>query len=240
MRNSASRHRKPFRPENDVSRPTAKEQTARNLAIVRARARGFTWTTIGESYGMTPRRAQQIVNEWRDEEEIDQPDAYDDVLDEIRLVDARIESFATLADETKNDSVRLGALKAMGPAQATRLDLKRAIGLLPSQLHNALAHTTILRLADELHAFVLEMELELDEAVFDEFERKVIEILQEDPAATRARKTQERAEKQLWPAKQRRSLQAERQRAEKRASQQRTSAQPSPDQDASEDGAPGD
>lgn len=223
-----------------MTRPRAKKQAARNLALVRDRARGYTWTTLGERYGMTPRRAQQIVSEWYEEEEIDQPDAYDEMLGEIRLLDAQIEDCAKLGDETKNDSVRLGALKAIGPAQARRLELKRAIGLLPSRLHDVEAHATISRLANELHAFLVEMELQLDEAVFDEFERKVFEILQEDSAEISAQRQRERTEKQLERARQRRSLQAERHRADKRVRQQRVSAQTSTDQDATEDGASGD
>ena len=53
---------------------------------------------------------------------------------EIDALDAVIDELAQLAEATPNDSVRLGAIKAKMEAQARRLDLKRAAGILPWNL----------------------------------------------------------------------------------------------------------
>ena len=53
---------------------------------------------------------------------------------EIDALDAVIDELAQLAEQTANDSVRLGAIKAKVDAQARRLELKRAAGMLPWNL----------------------------------------------------------------------------------------------------------
>lgn len=73
-------------------------------------------------------------------------------------------------------------------AQAKRLELKRAVGLLPSQLHNVKFLTFLDRWGDAVNFMLDKLELQLEEPVFDEFTRGVLEIIREDPAAVRAQK----------------------------------------------------
>jgi hypothetical protein len=53
---------------------------------------------------------------------------------EIDSLDALIDQLAQLAEATPNDSVRLGGIKTKMEAQARRLELKRAVGILPPRL----------------------------------------------------------------------------------------------------------
>lgn len=62
------------------------------------------------------------------------PRSVDLFREQLEQLERMIEDCAVLAEGTKNDSVRLGAIKARQVAQAQRLELLRITGLLPRDL----------------------------------------------------------------------------------------------------------
>ena len=134
-----------------------------------------------------------LVDDWYETQDIEEPTAQDELRDEITLLDTIIEDCSTLALETKNDAVHLGALKLKLATQVKRLDLKRATGRLPSQLQNVALLAVVDRWTDAFDIMWHKLELQLEEPVFAEFERGVREIIHEDPSVVRARERRERA-----------------------------------------------
>ena len=114
---------------------TAKQRSDRNAAIFEARARGFSWSRVAHEFGLTERQAQRIYQEQRQNgarlaarvpiatvEEL--LDGYEAALDEL----------AVLAQDTRHDGVRLGAVRARVAVMNTTTQLLMAIGALPADL----------------------------------------------------------------------------------------------------------
>jgi hypothetical protein len=112
-------------------RVTAQEKVRRDAAIARDRSRGLGWATISEGYGVSERQARTIWRERLQHVSVERVDVRDALREAIAQLDAAVEDLALLAEATKNDAVRLGAIKARFSAMGERHELMRLSGLLP-------------------------------------------------------------------------------------------------------------
>ena len=112
-------------------RGTAAQKVERDARLVADRARGLGWTKLAEKYGITVRQCQNIWADRGPSEPRAESDPVAELRDEIDFLDAAIEEYAELAQDTANDSIHLGAIKARVDAQKRRIELKRLYGLLP-------------------------------------------------------------------------------------------------------------
>lgn len=118
---------------------TAHERRARDLKIATERAAGRSWEQIAASTGLTARRCQQIVKRLREQQLVepyvdlfgDEFDARGALEDHVALVKQTITDFADLALTTKNDGVRVAALRSKVEQSAGLMDLLRQLGQLP-------------------------------------------------------------------------------------------------------------
>jgi hypothetical protein len=93
---------------------TAAEKVKRDARVVADRARG---AAVGDD-----RRAQTDFRSLRPAEVVDEA---------VAQLESVIEELARLAESTKNDAVRLGAVKARAAALIQRLELLQALGRVP-------------------------------------------------------------------------------------------------------------
>jgi hypothetical protein len=123
--------------DTDVPKaPTARAKLARDAAIAHDRARGWTWQSIAARHQVSARMAQKVWREALDRSWVEEPaDPADALAEMLAQVDALVEDFAELAETTRNDSVKLGALKMRLNAIATKLGLMRMCGVLPREIH---------------------------------------------------------------------------------------------------------
>jgi hypothetical protein len=200
-----------------VGRLKAADQAKRDRAIVADRARGLRWATIAERHQITTRRAQQIWESWCNEEYLDAPDSRLDVMSEIAILDAAVEEYADLARETKNDAVKLGALKAKLDAQAKRVDMKQHLGLLPSALVKARLEADVQHLLDAWELAEHKLHLALPQEVLDEFIETVNKLLQDDPRVLRIEAETAARKRRAGLESERRALERERHSAHRAA-----------------------
>ena len=150
----------------DRARLPSRQQTDRNLRIVADRARGLGWQTIADRHELSIRQCQNIwVNRGEDQYLVESP--RQELEGEIEAVDASIDELAQLAETTTHDAVRLGAIKAKLNAQAFRIELKRAAGILPHNL-GAIANENQTRQMTAEMVKVLERYHESGEEVWSE------------------------------------------------------------------------
>ncbi len=110
---------------------TATERRQRDAKLVADRARGVIWPEIANRQGLSERQARRVVEAWwsrRPVEDVD-PDAI--VRETLRACAQDLNDLAVLAVETRNDAVRLGAIKAHADVLRSRIEILRSIGQLP-------------------------------------------------------------------------------------------------------------
>jgi len=119
-----------------AARPAAREKVIRDQRIVADRARGLAWATIAGRHGLSERQCQTI---WRDhlarEPLPHQVDLEESLRETLAQLDAVVEDAALLAETTRNDSVRLGAIKMRYSALTGKTQVMHACGLLPRYEH---------------------------------------------------------------------------------------------------------
>ena len=97
--------------------------------------RGLTWATIARRHGLSERQCRAVWAEQRPTLDEMPPVDLVAVLEEaLANLDALIEDFVLLAEQTRNESVRLGAIKARMAAMGEKFSLMRGCGLLPHDL----------------------------------------------------------------------------------------------------------
>jgi hypothetical protein len=92
--------------------------------------------------------AQRIWKESLDKSWVEEPaDPVDTLAEVLAQMDAVVEDFASLAETTRNDSVRVAALKWRHNALATKVQLMQVCGLLPREysLKGAISRVALLR-----------------------------------------------------------------------------------------------
>jgi len=105
--------------------------------VIADRARGFPWSYIADRHGLSERQCRNIWTARRDgrSDLLSAAEREALVHDALDAYDAAIEELAVLADETANDAVRLGSIKARTAVVKHRLEFLQAIGLLPKDLY---------------------------------------------------------------------------------------------------------
>lgn len=116
------------------TRLTRAERDRRDAAVIADRAAGFTWRQVAERSGLTARQCQNIWKRGREWTPLPWRQQYDLVADHLTYMDATLARLAQLAEETAQDSVALGAIKASMELRRRQLELLQAIGILPSNL----------------------------------------------------------------------------------------------------------
>jgi hypothetical protein len=119
----------------DNGQVTTRERLARNDAVVAARARGLTWPTIAERFGLEERQCRRIVDEYRS----DRPLPYDRdpmtvIRETLEQYDALAEEAALLAEDTRHAGARLGTIRTRLDSARAKLELLQLAGLVPSDL----------------------------------------------------------------------------------------------------------
>lgn len=131
---------------------SAKAKVERDRAIVHDRARGFTWRTIASRHNVSERMAQRIWQEGLDRTWEEPSDPIDTAAELLAIFDASVEEAADLAAATRNESVRLGAIKFRHELLVAKLELMRVLGLLPRDLlwlRHEIDYAVILQAAGE-------------------------------------------------------------------------------------------
>lgn len=114
-----------------MGRLPASAKVQRDGRIVADRARGLTWSTIGARHGVSERQARTVWSERLREVSTEPVDVREALKEAVAQLDAAIEDLVLVAEDTKNDAVRLGAIKARLSAMAEKHELMRLSGLLP-------------------------------------------------------------------------------------------------------------
>jgi DNA repair ATPase RecN len=76
----------------------------------------------------------------------------DAIAEALMQVEATIEQLAELADSTRNDPVKLGAIRARLDAMEQRIRLLRLAGFMPASWRDAMVETDMHRLAERIRA----------------------------------------------------------------------------------------
>lgn len=117
---------------------TRREREARDHEIVAAYRRGVPAARIGESYGLTRQRVQQIVSEWADLPSIPRDGVRVDAGHEVaRTLAAFEQAIADLGEIVGGDAqthVKLGAISRALDAHERRLKLMAAAGYISRNL----------------------------------------------------------------------------------------------------------
>jgi hypothetical protein len=111
------------------------EKVRRDSEVVADRVRGLRWATVAERHGLSERHCREIVQRWRQAQPgLGDSDPLEVVAEVLEQLEAVIERLSLLADEPVQDSVKLGAVKALLAAQHERVELLMSVGLLPHNL----------------------------------------------------------------------------------------------------------
>jgi hypothetical protein len=134
-----------------VQRLTAQEKVGRDRQVVADRLRGLTWSTIAQRHALSERHCREIVEQWRvSQPALDELDPLELVQEALERREALIEEFALLAERSKHEAVRLGALKARHAALIDYTGLLMACGLLPRSLGRAAVEIDVRRLTQHI------------------------------------------------------------------------------------------
>jgi DNA-binding Lrp family transcriptional regulator len=114
---------------------TADQIAQRNSEIVAAKLRGIPWSTISETFGVSPRQCKNIMKQYRETNPTlrhhDPVDIVDELLEGYQGI---IEELALVSARSNNDAVRVGAINAKMSAYGKVAELLQAIGVLPHDL----------------------------------------------------------------------------------------------------------
>jgi len=189
-------------------RLTAAKQAARNRAIVAERAQGKKWSTLAREHKLSVRQCQNIWAQFREEEFPDETDFSAAIKDQILFVDSVIEDCQLLAESTKNDAVGLGALRTKMDAFRTRVELMRALGVLPARFENAADATLALRWLNAFDEALHRLQLKLPPDVFKNLVALTYEFF-EGPQHAKAKKAREDQRRQNVIDAERRKINSE-------------------------------
>ena len=116
-------------------RLSAREQVCRDDEIVKARMRGMTWPTIANRFGLTERRCQQVMAEFRESHPTARSRSPLELLDEVlEGYEAAREDFAEIAATTTHDATRLGAIRSSVAVLEEQVNLLINLGIVPTLL----------------------------------------------------------------------------------------------------------
>jgi hypothetical protein len=111
---------------------TSAERSERDAEVFAARARGLTWPALASEFGLSERQCQRVVASYQasraELDRIGEPASV--VQDSLDSIDAAIEELAELADDTRHDGTRLGAIRARLKAVDRKVDLLHRVGVL--------------------------------------------------------------------------------------------------------------
>jgi hypothetical protein len=135
-----------------VPRGSAREKVERDAKIVADRARGLTWKTIADLRGVTERQCRTVWTEHLREVSLEPVDVREHLREAIAQLDAAIEELALLAETTNNDPVRLGSIRARLDAMATRFEVMRIAGLVPTDYRGVRTETQLRQIVEMMLA----------------------------------------------------------------------------------------
>jgi hypothetical protein len=114
---------------------TSEKLAQRNNEIVAAKLRGLSWPVVADTFGISVRQGQQIMRQYRESNpslrEHDPVEIVDNILDGYQ---GTIEELALISANSRNDSVRVGAINAKMAAMTKTVELLQAVGVLPHDL----------------------------------------------------------------------------------------------------------
>jgi hypothetical protein len=99
--------------------PAAKK-VRRDEQIVRDRASGLLWSTIAQNHHLSERQAREVWRERLAAEPLEELDGRDWLRQVLLQTEQAVEELALLARTTRNDAVRLGAIRGRLAAMAQR------------------------------------------------------------------------------------------------------------------------
>jgi hypothetical protein len=115
-----------------MPRVTAQEKVRRDAEIAADRAAGLTWPTVARRHDLSERQCQEIVKAHRAARPpFESRDPVEAVTELVEQLDSLVERFALVAEETKHDAVRVGALRSQLSAMEQRFTIMQTLGLLP-------------------------------------------------------------------------------------------------------------
>lgn len=159
-----------------MSRGTAEEQVARNREIWRDRTEGYTWAEIGERHGISARRAQEVVQEYREQDPVDPASRTEAMVEVLELLDRAIEQYAELIEETKHPAVKLGAINGKLKAVERRIAVEQSMGLLPHSLSLIQSQEFALFLGDALHETIHRLKIEAPPEVHESLDDVLLKM----------------------------------------------------------------
>lgn len=114
---------------------TARERVQRDSRIVESRARGQTWSATAAANGVSERHCRRIADQYRDTSpSLQEWDPIAVVEQAYERYESAYERLAEITEEAKNDSARVGAVRAQTAVIGEQLALLQAVGVLPSNL----------------------------------------------------------------------------------------------------------
>jgi hypothetical protein len=151
---------------------TTRERAARNAEIVRARLRGLGEVEIANRFGITSRQVRRVLAEHRrSRPRLDDIDPVEVVIDVLGGYESLAEELALLAERTRHDGVRLGAIKGRLELHRARIDLLQAAGALPADLPQLRVLRDVANVVDTI-MFVF-----ADEGVPERAQRRISDVL---------------------------------------------------------------
>lgn len=106
---------------------SAADKVRRDGAVIADHARGLPWAVVAERNGICERQARDAWS--RRSLDLEATPAREAIADELRQREALLEDLAVLITETRNDAVRLGALRTRHEVLKERLALLQAVGV---------------------------------------------------------------------------------------------------------------
>jgi hypothetical protein len=149
---SGTRARKTTKPKKH---PSVAEILKRDQQIVIDRDVDFlTWTQIAEKHDVTEKTAHEAYERYTQEVAplFADEDALVRVYEHLRKLEGVQARFARMANNSKNDSAQLGALREMVATMKAEMELRQHIGLLPRNLAQLRRETQIASLGDRIIA----------------------------------------------------------------------------------------
>ena len=113
---------------------TSPERARRDADIVRDRARGRSWASLARRHGLSDRHCRRIVAEHaHGHPQLEGLDPLDVVTGIYGRYEPAIDELVDLSDQARNESARVGAIKARIEIIKAETDLLQAIGVLPRE-----------------------------------------------------------------------------------------------------------
>jgi transposase len=118
-----------------TNRLAAADQMQRDAQIVAARTRGLSRSQIANTYGVSETTIDNVMERWRAKRpKLRNLDPVKIIEEHLERYEAAQEELAMLAATTKQDAVRVGAVKARLDAMEKATTLMQQTGVLPHDL----------------------------------------------------------------------------------------------------------